>query len=119
MDNQDTTSELDQGTLAKELATDLAQYRPRRTQRYESVYVLILTWKDLKPEDALIAAQADQIGALFRDKFNCSIHPYGIPSQRSESSLAVHVAMFVNCYGDQPDNLIIVYLGATSDCPKS
>jgi hypothetical protein len=45
---------------------------------------------------------------LFRNRFNYSTKSYRIPSQKSETSLQLELATFVN-QNDSPENLIIVY----------
>ncbi|KAK0701332.1 hypothetical protein B0H67DRAFT_650552 [Lasiosphaeris hirsuta] len=89
------------------LARELEDYRPRRTQRYVAVNVLLLYWED---DDIGCAGEITVMGDMFRQSFNYAIWPYKIPSQDPEMSLNLKVVEFVSSFG-QEDSLIIVYYG--------
>ncbi len=87
------------------LATGLADYRPRRTHRYEAVNVLLLLWAD---DDIGCANEIAELARMYREDFNYGVWPYRIPSQDSDRSLNFCVAQFVKLFGGS-DNLIIVH----------
>ena len=89
------------------IATCLVQYRPRWTQRYVAVNVLLLSWED---DDIGCAAEIAELSRMFQESFNYAVWPYKIPSQDPESSLNSTVFQFVASFGGE-DSLIIVYYG--------
>ncbi|KAK0659743.1 hypothetical protein QBC41DRAFT_331334 [Cercophora samala] len=89
------------------IAKGLEQYRPRRTQRYAAINVLLLSWKD---DDIGCADEIAELEHMFRDSFNYAVWPYRIPSQDPETNLNLTVAQFVSSFGRE-DGLIIVYYG--------
>ncbi|KAF2829602.1 hypothetical protein CC86DRAFT_464137 [Ophiobolus disseminans] len=84
---------------------ELTRYRPRRSQRYSSVNILLMLWKD---DDIGVAPEVAKLANFFRD---CGflVWPYHIPSIDSQSKLHLKVAQFVDLYSNDADALMIVY----------
>jgi hypothetical protein len=99
----------------RKISTELARYRPRRTQRYLAVNVLLLSWRD---DDIGCAKEVDNLARMFEEHFNYFVWPYKIPSEESQRLLAVHVSQFLSQFGG-PDNLILVYYGGHGGPPVS
>ncbi|TVY21098.1 hypothetical protein LARI1_G001967 [Lachnellula arida] len=97
------------------ISTKLAEYRPRRIQRYSAVNVLLLSWKD---SDLDCADEVNALGRMFEEHFNYSVWPYLLPSEDSQSKLALLVAQFLSRFGG-PDKLILVYYGGHGGPPVS
>jgi len=97
------------------ISTELAEYRPRRLQRYLAVNVLLLSWKD---SDLDCAEEVNALGRMFENHFNYSVWPYLIPSEESQSKLTILVAQFLSQFGG-PDKLILVYYGGHGGPPVS
>lgn len=89
------------------ISSRLARYQALRTQRYASVNVLLLSWRD---DDIGCANEVAQMARMFKDDFNYDVWPYKIPSQDPECSLSLTVAQFIKSFGGE-ENLIIVYYG--------
>jgi hypothetical protein len=92
------------------IANKLTAYRPLRTQRYATVNVLIITWKDHDfglDFDREIAEVKD----MFCQTFNYIIWPFKIPSQDAERTLNLCIAQFVKSFGGEDDLLVIFYSG--------
>jgi hypothetical protein len=98
-----------------EITTKLVEYRPRRTQRYLAVNVLLLSWKE---SDLDCADEVRELGQMFEDRFNYTVWPYLLPSKDSQSKLAVLVAQFLSEFGGS-DKLILVYYGGHGGPPVS
>jgi hypothetical protein len=98
-----------------EISIKLAEYRPRRTQRYLAVNVLLLSWKD---SDLDCAEEVNELGRMFEERFNYSVWPYLVPSEESQSKLTVLIAQFLSQFGG-PDKLILVYYGGHGGPPVS
>lgn len=90
------------------LSSDLSQFRLRRTQRYAAINVLLLTWKDT---DLDIADEVDQLKQVFREHFAYFVWHYHIPSENSQTQLALRVVQFISNFGGNDDNLVLVYYG--------
>lgn len=88
------------------IAQELARYRPRRSQRYSAVNVLVVTWKD---DDIGVADEVAEVIDHFRQQLNFIVWPYHIPSQSSQSELQVHVAQFIQQCGIDEDALVILF----------
>jgi hypothetical protein len=88
------------------LSSEISLFRPRRTQRYAAVNVLMLTWKDndLEIEDEVI-----RLERIFREHFNYFVWHYHIPSRDPQTQLALRVVQFINNFGGNDGNLILVY----------
>jgi hypothetical protein len=54
----------------KTIASELARYRPRQTQRYAAVNVLLLSWED---DDIGCAAEIAELHLLFQQSFNYAV----------------------------------------------
>jgi hypothetical protein len=89
------------------LAHSLRRYQPRRTQRYEGVYVLLLRWAedDIGPH---LAREVDELHRLFGDVFKYAVSEYKIPSIDPGTALNSYVANYIETFGGD-DNLIIVF----------
>ncbi|KAI1447248.1 hypothetical protein F5Y02DRAFT_416271 [Annulohypoxylon stygium] len=98
----------------REVASELEKYRPRRTQRYNRVNVLILSWQD--GEDTF-KTEAREMEQMFREHFDYMVRPYFIPSTNSQQALNLHVAKSIRDFGGE-DNLIIVYYGGHNSPPE-
>lgn len=92
----------------EELSAEVQRYEPRRKQRYSTVNVLLLYWKD--SDIPATRKEALELGALFRDHFKYFVLPYEIPSENSQQSLNFQVAEFLKQFAAS-DNLILVHYG--------
>lgn len=91
-----------------ELANSLTAYRPRRSQRYAAVNVLLLYWKDA---DIPSATDAKDLDRMFRENFNYRTHCYEIPSSDQVGlSLTVYLSQFLKQYGGA-DHLVLIHYG--------
>ncbi|KAG5794073.1 hypothetical protein H9Q69_006860 [Fusarium xylarioides] len=88
----------------------LTEYRPLRTQRYASVNVLIITWKD-HDLGVDFDREVAEVKDMFSQTFNYAIWPFRIPSQDPELSLNVCVDQFIKNFGGTDDLLIIFCSG--------
>nr|RBQ91842.1 hypothetical protein FVER53263_20965 [Fusarium verticillioides] len=97
-------------TYQQTIGDKLTEYRPLRTQRYATVNVLIITWKD---HDLGIDfdREVTEVKDMFSQTFNYAIWPFKIPSQDPELSLNVCVAQFIKNFGGADDLLIVFYSG--------
>lgn len=100
-------SEEADGSHGKSILTKLANYRHLRLQRYAAVNVLLISWKD---DDTDSKTEIGQLGRLFKEYFNYTTCSYLIPSSKSQSSLNLQLASFLDAFGG-PDNLLVVYYG--------
>lgn len=89
------------------ISNKLSNYQPRRIQRYASVNVLLLTWKD---DDIGVEGEVKQLGEMFKTTFNYSIWPFKIPSESSGAELGYFILKAVRQFGGE-DGLLIVYYG--------
>ena len=87
------------------ISEELSRYRPRRSQRYSVVHVLLLRWQD---DDIGVAGEIDSLANLFR-LFNFVVWPYQIPSENSQAQLQLQIAQFIQRCGSDGENLIILY----------
>ena len=94
-------------TSHDKIADELERYQIRRIQRYTSVAVLLLYWKetDLKIHDELQALED-----LLQDTFNYRVERCAIPSEKPQYLLGHALNTFLEKYGTS-DNLVIVYYG--------
>ena len=88
------------------LSSELSRFRPRRTQRYAAINVLLLTWKDT---DLEIADEINRLERIFREHFNYFVWHYHIPSRDPQTQLALRVVQFINNFGGKDENLILLY----------
>jgi hypothetical protein len=97
------------------ISKELSRYRPRRSQWYSAVNVLLVMWKD---DDIGVADEVDELARHFRE-FNFLVWLYQIPSENSQAQLQLHVAQFIRRCGSDGDNLIILHYsghgGRTAD----
>ncbi|KUJ24440.1 uncharacterized protein LY89DRAFT_776560 [Mollisia scopiformis] len=102
------------------ISNEISRYNPRRSQRYSTVHVLLIRWKD---DDIGVADEVKQLAQLFRDKFNFFVWPYQIPTENSQVELYLHIAQFIQRCGSENDNLIILHYsghgGRTADLMNS
>jgi hypothetical protein len=102
------------------ITQELSRYRPRRSQRYSTVNVLVVSWKD---DDIGVADEVADVVDLFRHEFDFFVWPYHIPSEETQSKFQVHVAQFIDQFGMDEDALIILYYsghgGQTDDATSS
>ncbi|KAF4943878.1 hypothetical protein FGADI_13094 [Fusarium gaditjirri] len=99
-----------QNNYEQTIVRKLAQYRPLRTQRYASVNVLVVTWRDHDLGHDL-DQEVEELKNMFRHTFNYTIWPFRIPSTDAERSLNLFVAQFVMNFGGEDDLAIIFYSG--------
>ncbi|KAF5589966.1 hypothetical protein FPCIR_6595 [Fusarium pseudocircinatum] len=97
-------------TYHQTIGDKLTEYRPLRTQRYATVNVLIITWKD-NDLGVDFDREVAEVKDMFTQTFNYAIWPFRIPSQDPELSLNVCVAQFIKNFGGADDLLIIFYSG--------
>ncbi|CVL08738.1 uncharacterized protein FMAN_06829 [Fusarium mangiferae] len=97
-------------TCQQAIGDKLTEYRPLRTQRYATVNVLIITWKD-HDFGVDFDREVAEVKDMFSQTFNYAIWPFRIPSQDPELSLNVCVAQFIKNFGGADDLLIIFYSG--------
>ncbi|RGP64298.1 hypothetical protein FSPOR_8118 [Fusarium sporotrichioides] len=88
----------------------LTSYQPLRAQRYASINVLIITWKD-HDFGSTFDNEIAEVEAVFKETFNHTIWPFKIPTVAAERSLNLCVAKFVKEFGGEDDLLIIFYSG--------
>lgn len=88
------------------LTQELSRYRPRRSQRYTAVNVLIVTWIE---DDIGVAGEVEELVRLFRSDFKYLVWEYRIPSDNAQSELQVHISQFIRQCGSDEDALILLY----------
>ena len=95
------------GKAQTAISIELAKYQSHRSQRYQAVNVLLISWAD---DDLGCGAEIEELGRMFREVFCYAVWPYRIPSLDSQRILGVTVARFIEAYGGE-DKLIIAYYG--------
>ncbi|KAF2821077.1 hypothetical protein CC86DRAFT_386623 [Ophiobolus disseminans] len=83
---------------------------------YESVGVLLITWKedDMRCKER----EVNTLEQVFKDKFNFKTEQYEIPPTNSEQSLFSRLRAFNSCY-DSPAKLGIIYYGGHAERKES
>lgn len=99
--------EIEPDDYERTISSKLSNYQPRRIQRYASVNVLLLTWKD---DDIGVEGEVKQLGEIFKTTFNYSIWPFKIPSESPGTELGAFIIKAVRSFGGE-DGLLIVYYG--------
>ncbi|KAF2647154.1 hypothetical protein K491DRAFT_763840 [Lophiostoma macrostomum CBS 122681] len=84
----------------------LAQYRPRRQQRYSTVNVLLLTWAE---DEIGIEDEVVELKRVFSEEFNYFVWRYEIPSKESQVELRIQIESFIGLWGSTDENLVIVF----------
>jgi hypothetical protein len=95
------------------LSQVVEEYRPRRSQRYSSVHVLLLVWED---GEAICHEEAKALSEMFRISFNYDVKQFNIPTKDSQQCLVGCVGRFVSLYG-RAENLIVVHYGGHGGRP--